>query len=71
MRVGKNNRKDGLSTTIFSITGKKKLAYRCFFSMHNEESCSAGKRMWKFTPGVLTLTSVRDFPVMTSLSVNK
>ena len=38
MRVGENNRKDGQSTTIFSITERKKLAYRYFFRMSDEES---------------------------------
>ena len=59
MRVGKNNRKDGQSTTIFSIT-EKKLAYRCFrFSMSDEESRSVRKRMWRFTPGVFIVFFLR------------
>ena len=56
MRIGENNRKDGQNITIFSITEKKKekkkLAYRYFCSMSDEESRSARKRMWKITSGV-------------------
>ena len=51
MRVGENNRKRGQSASLFSIT-EKKLAYRYFFSMSDEESRSAHKRMWKITSGV-------------------
>ena len=51
MGVGENNRKDGQSITIFSIT-ERKLAYRYYFSMSDEESHSARKRMWKITCGV-------------------
>ena len=38
-RVGENNKKYGQSTTVFSIT-EKKIAYRYFFSMSDEESHS-------------------------------
>ena len=46
MRVRESNRKDGQSTTIFSIT-EEKLSYRYFFSMSDEESRNAYKRMWQ------------------------
>ena len=43
MREGENDRKDGQSTTILSITERK---------TSDEESRSARKRIWKITPGV-------------------
>ena len=49
MRVGENNRKDGQSTTLFSITERRT---RYFFSMSDEESRTTCKRMWKITIGV-------------------
>ena len=50
MRVDENNRKDGQSTTIFSITERKTSIQ--IFSMSDEESRSVHKRMWKITSGV-------------------
>ena len=40
MSVGENNKKFRQTITIFSITEKKILAYRYFFSMSDEESHS-------------------------------
>ena len=40
MSVGENNKKFRQTITIFSITEKKYLAYRYFFSMSDEESHS-------------------------------
>ena len=40
MSVGENNKKFRQTITIFSITDKKILAYRYFFSMSDEESHS-------------------------------
>ena len=50
LHVGKSNRKDGQSTTTYSITERKTSIY--FFSMSDEESRSVHKRMWKITSGV-------------------
>ena len=62
MRMGENNRKDGQSTTIFSITERKILAYRYFFRMSDEESPSARKRMWKVASGVFIVFFLRIAP---------
>ena len=59
MRVGENNRKDEQSTTIFSITERKKLTYRYFFGMGDEESPSARKRMWKAASSVFIVFFLR------------
>ena len=58
MRVGENNRKDGQSTTIFSIT-EKKTSIEILLSMSDEESRSARKRMWKITSGVFIVFFLR------------
>ena len=52
MRVGENNRKDGQSTTIFSITERKTSAQISITSMSHKESRSARKLMWKIASGV-------------------
>ena len=106
-REGENNKNYRQNITIYSITERNILAYRYFFSMSDEESHSARKRMLKITSGVFYCihiinnlltssvrslqgnprprpwcltsqslgqyikTSVWDFPVMTSLWVNK
>ena len=57
MHVGKNNRKDGQSTTTFPITERKSSIY--FFSMSNEESRTARKRMWKITSGIFIVFFLR------------
>ena len=59
MRVGENNRKDGHSTTIFSITEKKKTSIEILLSMSDEESRSARKRMWKITSDVYIVFFLR------------
>ena len=51
MRVGENNRKDGQSTTIFSIT-ERKASIEILLSMSDEESRNTRKRMWKIPSGV-------------------
>ena len=47
-----NNKTYRQNITIFSITERKILAYRYFFSMSDEESHSSRKRMLKITFGV-------------------
>ena len=49
MRVGENNRKDGQSTTIFSMTNTKTSIQ---IRMSDEKSRNTRKRMWKITSGV-------------------
>ena len=56
--MGENNRKDGQSTTIFSIT-EKKTSIEILLSMSDEESRSARKRMWKITSGVFIVFFLR------------
>ena len=51
-REGENNKTHRQNITMFSITERKILAYRYFFSMSDEESHSARKRMLKITSGV-------------------
>ena len=51
-REGENNKTYRQNITIFSITERKILAYRYFFSMSGEETHSARKRMLKITSGV-------------------
>ena len=57
LHVGKSNRKDGQSTTTYSITERKTSIY--FFSMSDEESRSVRKRMWKITSGVFIVFFLR------------
>ena len=52
MRLGKNNREDGQSTTIFSETERKTGIQ---ILMSDEESRSRRKRMWKNTSGVFII----------------
>ena len=52
MRVGENNRKDGQSTTIFSITERKTSVQISMTSMSHKESPSTHKWMWKIASGV-------------------
>ena len=52
MRVGENNRKDGQSTTIFSITERKTRAQISITSMSHKENRGACKWLWKITSGV-------------------
>ena len=59
MRAGKNNRKDGQSTTIFSITKRKTSMQIYFFSMSEEESHNVRKWMWKITSGVFIVFLLR------------
>ena len=58
MCVGENNRKHGQSTSIFYIT-ERKARYRYFFSMRDEESRSARKRMWKITSDIFVVFLLR------------
>ena len=59
MWVGENNRKDGESTTIFSITERKTSIQIYLFSMSDDESCSAHKQMSKITSGVCIVFCLR------------
>ena len=54
----KTTEKMGKGTTIFSIT-ERKPAFRYFFSMSDEESRSARKRMRKITSGVFIVFFLR------------
>ena len=55
-REEENNKKYRQNITIFSITERKILAYRYFFSMSDEESHSARERMLMLiTSGVFFL----------------
>ena len=57
--MGEKNRKDGQSTTIFSITERKNYHTRYFFRMSDEESPSASKRIWKVAFGVFIVFFLR------------
>ena len=59
MRVGENNRKDGQSTTIFSITERKTSVQISMTSMSHKESRSARKWMWKITSDVFIVFFLR------------
>ena len=60
MCVGENNRKDGQSTTIVSITERKtSIQILPLVSMNDEESRSAHKRMWKITSDVFIVFFIR------------
>ena len=59
MCVGKNNRKDGQSTTIFSLTERKTSVQISMTSMSHKESRSARKWMWKITSGVFIVFFLR------------
>ena len=60
MRIEENNGKDGQSTTILSITERKtSIELWYFFSMSDEGSRSARKRMWKITSGVFIVFLLR------------
>ena len=60
MCVGENNRKDGQSTTIFSITERKtSIQILLLVNMSNKESCNACKRMWKITSSVFIVFFLR------------
>ena len=60
MRVGENNGKDGQRTIILSVTERKtSIELWYFFSMSDEGSRSARKRMWKSTSGVFIVFLLR------------
>ena len=52
-RVGENNKKDGQSKIIFSVTERKtSIHLLLLYMMSEEESQSVRKWMWKITSGV-------------------
>ena len=58
MPMGENNRKDGQSTIIFSIT-ERYTSIPILLSMSHEESRWAHKWMWKITSDVFIVFFLR------------
>ena len=79
-RVGENNKKDGQKVVqlYFQYITERKTSIQKQFSVSDEESHGARKRrdlgldvLTSLSLGQYIKASVWDFPVMTSLSVNK
>ena len=57
--MGKNNRKDGQSPTIFSITERKTSIQNYTSLVRAMKKAVACKRMWKITSGVFIVFFLR------------